>query len=113
MKKKLLFLVLILTFSANLFAQDAMKKWQTYNFGKQKLTKTQIAKLDHEQLQILRGIVFGKRGRIFKEKVIQDYLAKQSWYKPKEIFSNEILTKTERDNLDIIRLAEAADSRRS
>ena len=85
-----------------------MKKWQTVNFSKQKLTKTQIAKLDIEQLQILRGIVFGKRGRIFKEKTIQDYLTKQSWYKPKENFSNDVLTKTERDNLDVIRLAEAA-----
>ncbi len=109
MKKKLLVsLFFAAVFSANIFAQDALKKWQTYNFGKQKLTKTQIAKLDHEQLQILRGIVFGKRGRIFKEKTIQAYLAKQSWYKPRENFSNDVLTKTERDNLDVIRLAEAA-----
>ena len=85
-----------------------MKKWQTINYSKQKITKTQVAKLDHEQLQILRGIVFGKRGRIFKEKSIEEYLAKQAWYKPKESFSNAVLTKTERDNLDVIRLAEAA-----
>lgn len=109
MKKKLLVSLFILfAFSANIFAQDALKKWQTYNFGKQKITKTQIAKLDHEQLQILRGIVFGKRGRVFKEKTIQNYLAKQNWYKPKENFSNAVLTKTERDNLDVIRLTEAA-----
>ncbi len=109
MKKKLLIsLFFVAIFFANIFAQDALKKWQTYNFGKQKITKTQIAKLDHEQLQILRGIVFGKRGRIFKEKTIQEYLAKQAWYKPKENFSNDVLTKTERDNLDVIRLAEAA-----
>lgn len=85
-----------------------MKKWQTFDFSKKKIAKTQIAKLDHDQLQILRGIVFGKRGRIFKEKLIQDYLGKQAWYKPKQSFSNEILTKMERDNLDVIRLAEAA-----
>ena len=109
MKKKLLISLFVLfAFSANIFAQDALKKWQTYNFGKQKITKTQIAKFDHEQLQILRGIVFGKRGRIFKEKTIQEYLAKQAWYKPKENFTNAVLTKTERDNLDVIRLAEAA-----
>ena len=108
MKRKLLFLILMLTFAVNIFAQDAMKKWQTVDFSKQKLTKTQIAKLDIVQLQILRGIVFGKRGRIFKEKTIQDYLTKQNWYKPKANFSNAVLTKTERDNLDVIRLAEAA-----
>ncbi|MGI8639031.1 MAG: YARHG domain-containing protein [Pyrinomonadaceae bacterium] len=109
MKRKLLIsLIFLLAFSANTFAQDALKKWQTFNFSKQKITKNQIAKLDHEQLQIIRGIVFGKRGRIFKEKTIQEYLGKQTWYKPKENFSNAVLTKTERDNLDVIRLAEAA-----
>lgn len=109
MKRRLIVsLVFLLAFSTNIFAQDAMKKWQTFNFGKQKITRSQIAKLDGEQLQILRGIVFGKRGRIFKEKIIQEYLGKQTWYKPKENFSNAVLTKTERENLDVIRLAEAA-----
>ncbi|CAN5439660.1 hypothetical protein BH18ACI1_BH18ACI1_15760 [soil metagenome] len=109
MKRRLIVsLVFLLAFSTNIFAQDAMKKWQTFNFGKQKITRSQIAKLDGEQLQILRGIVFGKRGRIFKEKIIQQYLGKQTWYKPKENFSNAVLTKTERENLDVIRLAEAA-----
>ena len=109
MKRKLtISLIFLLAFSASVFAQDALKKWQTFDFSKKKITKTQIAKLDHDQLQILRGIVFGKRGRIFKEKNIQDYLGKQAWYKPKQSFSNSVLTKIERDNLDVIRLAEAA-----
>ncbi len=60
MKRKLIVsLVFLLAFSASIFAQDAMKKWQTFNFSKQKITRSQIAKLDGEQLQILRGIVFG------------------------------------------------------
>ncbi len=109
MKRKLItVLVCLLMLSVNIFAQDAMKKWQAINYSKQKITKIQVAKLDHEQLQILRGIVFGKRGRIFKEKSIEEYLAKQTWYKPKEDFSNAVLTRMERDNLDVIRLAEAA-----
>ena len=107
-KKIMIFLLLLPVFSVGSFAQDALKKWQTFDFSKQKISKTQLTKFDHEQLQIIRGIVFGKRGRVFKEKVIQEYLVKQTWYKPKENFSNAVLTKTERDNLDVIRLAEAA-----
>ncbi|HEX8637518.1 MAG TPA: YARHG domain-containing protein, partial [Pyrinomonadaceae bacterium] len=59
------------------------------------------------ELALLRGVVFGKRGRVFKEKDIQEYLAKQAWYQPKTNFTNAVLTKLERENLDLIRLAEA------
>jgi hypothetical protein len=92
------------------------QNWQKFDFKKKKLTKVQLSKLDKDdlkdygvvsELELLRGIVFGKNGRIFKEHPIQDYLAKQIWYKPKESFSNDALTKIERDNLDLIRLAEA------
>ncbi len=98
---------LMLAVSTSVFAQDTMKKWQSFDFGKQKIKPAELAKLDHEQLQLVRGVVFGKRGRIFKEKQIQTFLEKQTWYKPKANFSNAVLTKVERDNLDLIRLAEA------
>jgi hypothetical protein len=88
-------------------AQDKLKTWHSFDFGKKKVTKTQLAKLEHEDLQLLRGIVFGKRGRVFKEKTIQEYLEKQAWYKPKPNFSNSVLTVIERQNLDLIREAEA------
>lgn len=97
----------ILAFSLNLFAQEALKKWHSFDFSKKKITAAQLNRLEHEQLQLLRGIVFGRRGRPFKEKNIQEYLEKQSWYKPKTNFSNSVLTKMERDNLDLIRLEEA------
>jgi YARHG domain len=90
-------------------------KWDKFDFSKKKVTKAQLAKLKYEQddleptneLAIVRGILFGKRGRIFKEKSIQSYLEKQSWYKPNANFRNSMLTATERTNLDLIRLAEA------
>jgi hypothetical protein len=93
------------------------KGWDKFDFTAKKITKTQLAKLksiggesgnsDVDELALLRGIVFGKRGRIFKERSIQNYLEKQTWYKPKASFTNAVLTKMERDNLDLIRLAEA------
>ncbi len=82
-----------------------------FNFAKSRLAKTRIAKLKEDEyaddFALLRGVVFGKRGRVFKERSIQDYLEKQAWYKPNPKFSNAVLTTVERANLDLIRLAEA------
>lgn len=133
MKKKLIiYLLFILSLSSSNFAQTddssaerqqdwkafSKKGWEKFDFTKQKITKIQIAKLkdvggasgnsDVNELALLRGVVFGKRGRVFKERSIQNYLEKQFWYQPKTDFSNAVLTKMERDNLDVIRLAEAA-----
>jgi hypothetical protein len=128
MKRKLvicLVFVLTLVFAQNVFAQTddfeearnegwkAFNKqnWHKFDFTKRKITKAQLEKLTSSaafnHLEILRGVVFGKRGRVFKERSIQDYLEKQAWYKPNPKFTNALLTKMERDNLDIIRLAEA------
>jgi hypothetical protein len=94
-------------------------RWKTftkYNFDKFDFTKTKLTKARLNRLVVdetvddfalLRGVVFGKRGRTFKERSIQEYLDKQAWYKPKPGFSNKLLTRMERANLDIIRLAEA------
>jgi len=92
-------------------------KWDKFDFTKKKVTQEQLDKLDYssdygavdtDELAIVRGILFGKRGRIFTERPIQDYLEKQAWYKPNKNFKNSVLTPMERANLDLIRLAEAA-----
>ncbi len=125
MKRKLIiYLVFVFVFGAVVWAQDdfdAEKKqaWKEFDkkgldksdFAKKKITKAQLDKLKSDgavdELALLRGVVFGRRGRVFKERSIQDYLEKQTWYKPKANFSNAVLTKIERDNLDSIRLTEA------
>ncbi|HEX8738113.1 MAG TPA: YARHG domain-containing protein [Pyrinomonadaceae bacterium] len=117
--------LIALVFAQNALAQDddfvktrnegwkAFNKqnWDKFDFTKRKITKAQLAKLDNSaafsHVELLRGVIFGKRGRVFKERSIQDYLEKQAWYKPNPNFRNALLTKMERDNLDIIRLAEA------
>ena len=122
----MIFLLLVLSLGAIASAQDdgldaernqgwkafSKKNWDKFDFTKRKITKAQLVKLDSQsgvvdELALLRGVVFGKRGRVFKERSIQDYLEKQLWYKPKTTFTNRVLTKTERDNLDQIRLTEA------
>ena len=119
-KKIIISIFLLFTFGLSVFAQDEQEEnwkqfgkqnWQKFDFAKKKLTKTQLGKLKTEQqiseLELLRGVVFGKRGRVFKEKSIQHFLEKQTWYKPNPAFTNDVLTKTERENLDLIRLMEA------
>jgi hypothetical protein len=85
--------------------------FEKVNFSKVKLTPTRLAKLkvdeNADDVALLRGVVFGKHGRVFKERPIQDYLEKQAWYKPSNKYTNSMLTPVERANLDLIRLAEA------
>ncbi len=95
--------------AASAFGQvDNLKKYHAFDFSKKVVAKPELAKMESYELENLRGIVFGKRGRIFKEQLIQDYLAKQSWYKPNKTFDNKVLTAGERRNIDLIREAEAA-----
>src|SRR4029077_20201067 len=60
-----------------------------------------------EDLKLVRGIVFGKHGRVFKDYQINQYLTSRAWYKADPNFDNSKLNDTERKNLDVIRIAEA------
>jgi len=82
-----------------------------FNFAKTRLSKAKLAPLKEDEnaddFALLRGVVFGKHGRVFKERSIQDYLEKQAWYKADLKFTNAVLTPVERANLDLIRITEA------
>jgi hypothetical protein len=121
-KRTIILIVALLTFAYGAVAQDDVayrnQRWKEFNknnfdkfdFSKARLTKARLTNLKEDTVDdfaLLRGVVFGKHGRIFKEHSIQDYLNKQPWYKADKSFSNAILTKTERANLDYIRLTEA------
>ena len=56
----------------------------------------------------MRGLIFGRHGRVFKDPEIKSFLEEQSWYKASDEFANSMLNDTERRNLDLIRIAEAA-----
>src|SRR5581483_7321851 len=76
-------------------AQDdypSMKTWESYDFAAKTLTKADVSSLEIDDLKLLRGLVFGKHGRVFKAH---------------PNFQNSALNDTERQNLDVIRIAEA------
>jgi YARHG domain len=101
-----LLLIALLAFPVN--AQDPMDSLKELDFSKISLKQSQVQKLSPEDLKLLRGIIFGRHGRIFKDNDIKIFLEEQSWYKPSSDFRNSMLNDTERRNLDIIRIAEAS-----
>lgn len=102
----LLAVFLFSTLSAK--AQDTMQRWQSFDFATTALKSADIANVPLEDLKLMRGIVFGRHGRIFKDAEIKIYLEAQDWYKANPDFTNSMLNKTESNNLDLIRVAEAS-----
>jgi len=103
-------LLLLLSMAIVVQAQDeyaSVKKWESYNFGAQTLAPADLSGLEIYDLKLVRGIVFGKHGRVFKDPDIRRFLESRPWYKADSNFQNSSLNDTERANLDVIRIAEA------
>lgn len=105
-------LLIILTASFVAQAQDeyaSLKSWEDFDFAGKAIRTADIKTLASYQLMLVRGIVFGKHGRVFKDPDIRRFLESRPWYKPDPNFSNSSLNDTERRNLDVIRIAEAQE----
>jgi hypothetical protein len=94
------------SFSAQ--AQDSMQRWQSFDFSRTALKSADLVAIPLEDLKLMRGIVFGRHGRVFKDAEIATFLTAQTWYKPNQEFQNSMLNSTEYRNLDLIRDAEAS-----
>src|SRR5258708_12938737 len=104
----LLLLVLCSAFSLAK-AQDeyaAVKSWETFDFGAKSIKPADVSSLSIDDLKLVRGIVFGKHGRVFKDPDIKRYLDSRPWFKAQAGFQNSGLNDTERKNLDVIRFPE-------
>jgi hypothetical protein len=88
-------------------AQDNLSQWEKFDFAGSRVELAQVKDLSLDDLKFLRGIIFGRHGRIFKDAYIQSYLKERPWYKPNPAFQNSMLNETERLNLDVIREAES------
>jgi hypothetical protein len=108
MTRLFLLLALIIATSFSVLAQDNMDGLKELDFSKTSIKQAQVQPLAMEDLKLLRGIIFGRHGRVFKDNDIKVYLEEQSWYKPNPEFRNLLLNDVERRNLDLIRIAEAA-----
>jgi hypothetical protein len=103
-----LFAAFLIAGSLSAQAQDSMQRWQNFDFSKTALKPADLVPVPLEDLKLMRGIVFGRHGRVFKDAEIATYLTAQDWYKPNHDFQNSMLNATENRNLDLIRDAEAS-----
>jgi hypothetical protein len=86
---------------------DGLDRFVKWDFRTKPVTPADVAALSDTQLEYLRGIVFGKHGRVFRGEIIQDYLIGLSWYRSNPDYSNSMLNDVERKSIDVIREAEA------
>ncbi|HEU4595370.1 MAG TPA: YARHG domain-containing protein, partial [Pyrinomonadaceae bacterium] len=115
LRVKRLLPALVLLAAAHAFAfasaaQDADTAWERmskFDYSKQLVTREQLKDLLLDDLGRIRGIIFGRHGRVFKDRDIKSYLSEQPWFKPNPNFSNSLLNETERANLDLVREMEA------
>ncbi len=89
-------------------SQDTLARWRSFDYAKSSLRPTDLTRVSLYDLKLIRGIVFGRHGRIFKDAELRTYLEEQDWYKPNPAFQNSMLNSMERRNLDVIRIAEAS-----
>ncbi|HEU4766675.1 MAG TPA: YARHG domain-containing protein, partial [Pyrinomonadaceae bacterium] len=87
---------------------DPMDAWKNFDFSSNTIKQSQVQPLTIWELKLMRGLVFGRHGRIFKDTDIKVFLEAQPWYQPSAEFKNSMLNDTERRNLDLIRIAEAS-----
>ena len=66
----------------------------------------QLVVLDYPQLRLLRNEIFARHGFIFKSEDLDSYFRTFNWYTPNNNYSNSILSKTEKNNIEIIKRIE-------
>ncbi len=67
-----------------------------------------LSTLSRRDLRILRNTVYARRGRPFDSKVVQDYFATATWYKPDQGYDDSRLNETDRKNIAVIRSVETS-----
>jgi hypothetical protein len=107
-RRPLLLLAILALMPLAARAQDPIDLWKDFDFSKSTIKQSEVQKLNIWDLKLLRGLVFGRHGRIFKDADIKNYLEAQPWYQANPEFKNSTLNDTERRNLDVIRIAEAS-----
>ncbi|MCR4690425.1 MAG: YARHG domain-containing protein [Lachnospiraceae bacterium] len=77
--------------------------------SREKLSESDIENLSADQLRMARNEIYARHGRKFKDKDLQAYFEKQSWYIgiiDPEDFSDDMLSDLERENANLLKKAE-------
>jgi hypothetical protein len=85
----------------------SMDGWERFDYSAHAVAPGSLASLPLVEVQRIRGIIFGRHGRVFQDSTLQAWLAARSWYHADTTFTNARLAAGERENLEVVRAAEA------
>jgi YARHG domain len=88
-------------------ASVSLDQWEQFNYDSSTLAPAALAALPLAEVQRIRGIIFGRHGRVFQDSTLESWLASRPWYHADTGFTNARLTERERENLEVVREAEA------
>ena len=88
-------------------AARSVAEWEKFDFARQRLQLSEIRALPLGDVKKLRGLVFGRHGRVFDDCDIQKYLESRPWYRRNLQYRPAQLNAVERANVDAIREAES------
>ena len=71
------------------------------------LAEKDLAGLVASELRLLRNTIFARHGRVFDTPGLQKFYASRAWYKENASYADELLTATDRANLNLIFAVEA------
>lgn len=84
------------------------EEWEQFDYSITAIPATALVPMPLTEVQRIRGIIFGKHGRIFQDSTLQSWLTKRPWYHGDAGFDNTRLNEGEKANLEVVREAEAA-----
>ena len=83
------------------------EQWERIDYNATTVDSVALAPLPLAEVQRIRAIIFGRHGRIFQDSTLQRWLETRPWYHADTAFTNARLTQRERENLEVVRQAEA------
>ena len=74
--------------------------------GGRVLTAVELKGKSKDELRFMRNEIFARHGYIFKSQELNNYFAKQPWYKPTTTDVNHVLSEAEKKNVELIKSLE-------
>lgn len=85
----------------------SLPEWEQFDFATRPVALADLKGLSGTDLARVRGIIFGKHGRVFEDTLVQRWLMPRPWYVPDAEYTPDRLNDRERANVEVVREAEA------
>ncbi len=103
---------LILTGSLILLSLTAFSQGR-FDFTSERLNSSKLSKVCDDELKWMRNEIYARKGYKFSSKEIQAHFENYSWYKPVGNNNQVKLSKTEQDNVTILKAEEERRDKRA